>query len=343
MWFIPKLGGIYFFRNKSQVNELFGHKKVPNQVRLQIVDIKHYSLAEQIKLPFVFNQSKLDLLHVPHFNAPFFYTKPIVLTIHDLLWHQHRGSQVTTLSPWQYWLKYGFYKAVTKRAIAHASALLVPSRTIAQTVEKYYPKAKPKINVTYEGVAQPLISKAQQKNQNKKDKTKLLYVGSLYPHKNVELILEALKHLPEYSLTVVSSRTVFTQNFIEKVDRAQLKIRVKFLGSISDQRLAQEYQSAGLVVQPSKSEGFGLTGIEALIFKTPVVAANTAIFHEIYQDAAAYFNPNSSADFVKTIRSLEKKAVYRHLQKKATIISSQYSWNNLVDQTWQVYQKLLTH
>ncbi len=333
---------VLFFRQHKQVDELFPNNSLPANVEIIFSDIRHYSLKEQLIMPGVFGRSKLDLLHVPHFNLPIFYRGRVILTIHDLLWHQHRGAQVTTLAPWQYWLKYGFYKFVTGRAIWRATQIMVPSQVIAQTVASFYPTAASKIKVTYEGVATSLTKSTSQYLPCVKKPHQLLYVGSLYPHKNVDLILEALLLLPEkYELRVVSARSVFTDQFLQKVQALRLTRRIKFLGAIDDRHLAKEYQLAQVLIQPSKSEGFGLTGIEALFFRTPIIAADTPIFHEIYQDAALYFAVDHAQSLADQILAISSKRQYQALQTKAAQVSQRYSWNKLANQTWQQYQTAL--
>src|SRR3990167_8770815 len=59
-------------------------------VKIIYAPIRHYTFAEQLKPPQIFGAENLDLLHVPHFNIPLAYSKPYVVTIHDLLWHERR-------------------------------------------------------------------------------------------------------------------------------------------------------------------------------------------------------------------------------------------------------------
>ena len=75
-----------------------------------ITDIRHYSLKEQFVLPGIIDSQKLDLIHIPQFNVPFLLKTPFVVTIHDLLWHDVTGYNVTTLDPLTYSLKYIGYK-----------------------------------------------------------------------------------------------------------------------------------------------------------------------------------------------------------------------------------------
>ncbi len=346
--FVPKIikhrdvHWVLFFRNRSQFNELFSDQSLPSNVELVLTNVRHYSLAEQLLLPFIFGRHHLDLLHIPHFNLPIFYRGKFVLTIHDLLWHHHRGSRVTTLPAWQYWLKYGFYRLITRHAIKRASQIMVPSRAVAQTIVAIYPTVQHKIQVTYEGVASALTKFGKSRPLRKRDKHQLLYVGSLYPHKNVALILTALKLLPDkYHLKVVSARSVFADQFLKQVQQIRLTKRVEYVGAVDDRQLATIYQSTQALIQPSTSEGFGLTGIEALAFRTPVIASDIPVFREIYKEAALFFKPNQAQSLADQVMALEKRQLFHSQQAKAISVSQQYNWHKLVNQTWQTYQRVL--
>src|SRR5690242_15493558 len=49
-------------------------------------DLKYYSVAEQLQLPRILRQHKVDLLHSPHFNIPLTPTCATVVTIHDVIY-----------------------------------------------------------------------------------------------------------------------------------------------------------------------------------------------------------------------------------------------------------------
>src|SRR3989344_7596843 len=75
----PQNEYVLFFREESQTVDYknYGQKIV-------VTSIRHYSMAEQLKFPRILNKEHLDLMHFPHFNAPIFYHRPFVVTIHDL-------------------------------------------------------------------------------------------------------------------------------------------------------------------------------------------------------------------------------------------------------------------
>lgn len=321
---------VLFFSNTQQAEEVLGKKIHAKNLIVILTPIKHYSLAEQLLLPWHFLHQKLDLLHIPHFNAPVLYPKKKVVTIHDLLWHEQKGREVTTLHSWMYWIKYWGYAFVVRQAIHHAQAILVPAKTIQDTIRKYYPQTKTKIIVTSEGVAQQFLSHTQEKIPIQKQ---LVYTGSLYPHKNITVVLQALKKLPNFHLVLVGSRNVFQAKVRQYVQNQELQSQVTFAGYLTDSELVKLYQESYALVQPSLSEGFGLTGIEAMAVGLPVIASNIPIFQEIYQNAAVFFDPYSSKDFIRVIKKLDRKKQIL-LGKK---IAKRYDWKTMAQQTLKTY------
>jgi glycosyltransferase involved in cell wall biosynthesis len=334
----PDLNFVLFFYSQKQAQTVLPNYQKLHNVEIVLTPIKHYSFIEQFKLPDLFAKAKIDLLHVPHFNAPFFYDRPLVITIHDLLWHEQRGLNVTTLAWWKYWFKYLAYRQVVNHAISLAKAIFVPANTISRTVSKYYPASQNKIVVTKEGVDQELLKTEPKPIQ--KPKKYLLYVGSLYPHKNIEVVLQALSLLPEYRLKIVGARNIFQTRTQQQIKQWQVKERVDLLGFISDAELKKMYQETTALIQPSLSEGFGLTGVEAMACGAPVLASEIPIFQEIYGPAALYFNPHSAYSFVKALRKLETSN-RQSIIKKGFKQAKQYSWDKMTSQTVATYRTIL--
>ena len=325
----PEIDWVYFYRDKNQI--------IPDlDVESRLVSVRHYTFQEQLQLISVFNQAKLDLLHVPHFNVPILYPGKLVVTIHDLLWHQQKGTQVTTLKPWEYWGKYTGYRLVASQAIKKANKIIVPTQAVKKTLSKYYPKSEEKVVVAHEGVDSGLLTFKDRKV--KKKINSLIYVGSLYPHKNLKLVFQALQKLPTWKLTIVGSRNVFQDQIRKEVKKYQVQKQVKFTGYLPDKDLAQKIKTATALVQPSLSEGFGLTGIEAMALGTPVIASDIPVFKEIYQNAAVYFNPHSIENFIQTVNSLtSRKPTLNQMQN----VAKQYSWQKMAEKTLQVYKSVL--
>lgn len=304
-------------------------------IQLRTTTISHYGLMEQTLWLRELYSTQLDLLHVPHFNVPLGYARPFVVTIHDLLWHSQRDSRATTLSPWMHMLKYAAYRVVSESAIQRARAILVPSQQVQKEIAQYTGRRN-KVFVTYEGI--PEVYRLAGLAKAKKEPF-IVYTGSLYPHKNIEVVLRALQGMKDTRLKLVSTRSVFTEKTRERARALGVEDQLEFLGFVPDEELIRLYGRARALVQPSKSEGFGLTGLEAMAVGCPVIASSLPIFKEIYGEHAQYFDPDSPNELALALgREVSAQAL-----KEARSHALGYSWDKLAEETIQVYEMLLAH
>jgi len=144
--------------DKSNEYFILLRKKYFNQLNFNsnwkkvLVDINHYSLQEQVKLPKIIKDLRPDLVHFLHFNVPVFYKGKFIVTIHDLLMHKQRGLEATTLTPSRYFLKRLGYKFVFGNAVKKAIKVIVPSQAVKDEICYYYKLNPEKVIVTYEGI-----------------------------------------------------------------------------------------------------------------------------------------------------------------------------------------------
>lgn len=338
---------IIFFHDKQQEKAVRSHLK---NVKYQavFVPIRHYSFAEQITWPKILQQHNLDLLHVPHFNIPLLYSGKIVVTIHDLLWHEQIGPEATTLPIWKYYFKYLGYRIVTNRALNKAEKIFVPTQAVSNILNRYQSAARKKTVVTYEGISQPFTSIHKKlvidpkPALQKEYQQNLIYVGSLYPHKNISIVLQALKKIDNLSLKIVCARNVFMKRTQEEITRLGLNNKVEFTGYLKDEELIKHMQTSLALIQPSKSEGFGLTAIEAMAVGTPVIASNLKVFKEILQSAPLYFNPDNSNQLIETIQQLQNKKTRDKHIKLGLEIAKKYNWNSTAKITLNHYLSVIS-
>jgi len=312
-----------------------------------LANFVHYSLKEQMLFPFYLYRNKLDLMHFLHFNLPVFYFKPYIITIHDLTKHAFLGPRTTTRLPFIYWPKQAIYYIVFWLAVKRAKKIITPSNFVKNEIIKTYHVREDKIKVIHEAVDKSFFVQSKKDKNNvirlfKKHKIRtpyLVYTGNLYLHKNVEIILNALKSFPRLFLAILCPRDVFSKRFKKTIKIHKLQDRISFILLPSDQEMKLIYQKATALVQPSLSEGFGLTGLEAMASRLPVIAARTSCLPEIYGDAAIYFDPTNKSDLVKKIKlilklnKLERKKIIDRGVKQV----KKYSWQKTAQQTIKTY------
>ena len=320
---------------------------LPDNFQLVGANIRHYTWAEQTQFLRLLNSYRFDFLHATHFNVPFFYRRPFIVTIHDLLWHHKIGLSVTTLNPAVYLIKYLGYRATVRNAVSRAVNIITPTRTIASSVQRHFRLQSTKLAVTYEAAAPVFSHKprpsavTQSLKQFKLTPPFIIYTGSLYPHKNVTTLINSLRFLPPtLSLAIVSSRDVFTQKTEAFVTSIGLSSRVKFLGYQPDDVLVGLYQTASALVLPSLSEGFGLTGLEAMAARLPVVCSKHSVLSEIYGSAPLYTDTAKPQVLAATINRFltDKDLSFRHRQL-GLIQAQKYSWSKMAEATLDIYQQ----
>ena len=319
-------------------------------VKLVATEIPHYSLKEQFLMPTLIAREKVDLMHFPHFNVPVFYRGRYIVTIHDLIKHASRGTATTTRNPLVYWLKYLGYKLVFGLAVLRASKILVPSQEVKSELANEYHLPLEKIVVSYEGVDEAIKSDLSPKSVLSKYQIKspfLLYVGSVYPHKNIERLIEAVKILiANYklpiTLVIVCGRSVFWERLQKTIRQMKAEKLVNLVGFVPNEELAVLYRQASAFVFPSLSEGFGLPGLEAMAQGTPVVASDIPVFREVYGVAAEYFNPLDSHDIAQKIKLVmaDKKRREKLVEEGQRQVKK-YSWEKMASETLLVYNSAL--
>jgi len=311
------------------------------------VRAKHYSFAEQIEIPLILHKIQPDLAHFLHFNAPLFYRGKLVITIHDLIKHYSTGKETTTRASFFYWLKFFIYKFLVNSVVKRAKLIFVPTNFWKKELVKKFRINPKKIKVTYEAVDESFIKEAGKNTEVSLKKYGLkkplfVYTGNVYPHKNLRILLQALKKMPWVNLAVVCSRSVFTERMQKLSKEFHLEDRVKFLGFVDDKNLTGLYRQAAALVHPSLMEGFGLTGLEAAACGCPVVSSNASCLPEVYKDAVLYFNPYDADDLVKKMKMvLKNKELRKELVKKGKKLVGEYSWKKMAEETVQGYREVL--
>ncbi|MCS7126396.1 MAG: glycosyltransferase family 4 protein [Aigarchaeota archaeon] len=124
----------------------------------------------------------------------------------------------------------------------------------------------------------------------------ILYIGRLVWYKNLDVLFLAFKQVSKtYSnakLIIIGdgpSKTRYEQLAI----RLGLKNRIEFLGKVPGRIRDYWLSRATAIVNPSLYEGFGLTILEAWLFKKPIIVSNIKPLSDIIKDGGGFtFPPN---------------------------------------------------
>lgn len=325
--------------------EFTDHNLLAHNFRTQVVDIKPYSLSEQVKLLSILLQLNPDLVHFPSINVPILYPKKFVVTIHDLIKHHSKGVATSTLNPFIYWLKYYIYQLVVLIVCLRSNAIITPSKAVANDVKKSYPFTSNKITTTYE--ANVLNNKTVEEDINFDLPLKYaLYAGNAYPHKNLGRLIEAWEKVydkTKVSLVIACARNTFVDRIVSLINDKGANKKVFFVGYPTDGQLVKIHKKSLGYVAPSLMEGFGIPPLDAMYFGIPVICSNILVFKEVYGDAALFFDPTNVEDMSKKIiEGLTSKKMRKTLIENGLKKVGQYSWEKLAEETLSVYKQTLS-
>lgn len=328
----------------------FNKLKLPKNWNKVEADFRHYSFKEQILLPQIIKKEKPDIVHFPHFNVPLFYKGNFVVTIHDMLMHEFKGKETTTLPLFLYFPKRLGYKLVFSNTVKRAKKIIVPSKWVKSQLIANCQVGKNKVDVIYEGFDTRTFGEDKVDVKKRFGLTKyFIYAGNAYPHKNIPKAIEAVLQLNEeskekYVLAIATSRSVFAERLGDTVKKLKAESFVKLLGFVSDEELASLYKNSIALVYPSLSEGFGLQGLEAMASGTIALMSDIAVLREIYKDSVLYFNPKSASDIKEKLNMAIKmgKLERESMVRKGREFIKDFSWTKMAEETIKEYEKILT-
>ena len=313
------------------------------------VDLPWHSLEEQVKLPSILNKENLDLVHFPYFSVPIFYSKPFVVTIHDLILHHFPTGKASTLPFPIYWAKIAAYKFAISRAVKKANKVIAVSNSTKDEIVDHLNIKPEKVVVTYEAVGTAFREKRQASSLTTTKFSTLnanryfLFVGNVYPHKNAETLIEAhnifVRQLadPNISLVFVGKEDYFYRRLKQKVKSNK---SIEFLHNVSDENLSWLYQNAQAVVCPALMEGFGLPALEAMTNKCLVIASDISALREVCKGNAIYFDPKNPNELVEKMKGvLGNKNKYKDKIENGFKRSQEFSWRKMSEETLKIYEE----
>lgn len=308
-------------------------------------DYRWYTLKEQIAMPKIIKEQRVDLMHFTHFNVPLLYSGNFIVTIHDLILTKYPTQRATTLGPVKYWMKHMAYELIIRSAINRAKKIIAVTAYTKQEIINHFKVPESNIVVTHEAVDQAIPPRNDADEVLAKlhiKKPYVLYVGNAYPHKNIERLLAAFKKLlekfPSTQLVLVGKEDYFYKRIKNEVDAVEITRHVVFPGYVIDDDLPVLYRHASIYAFPSLCEGFGLPALEACSYGTPVVASNNSCLPEVLGDAAIFFDPLQTSEITKAMSAvLTDAALVETLHNKGLQRVHNFSWRTMATTTLKLY------
>jgi glycosyltransferase involved in cell wall biosynthesis len=266
----------------------------------------------------------------PGFNAPAISTRPLIITIHDLIHIQFPAFAT--------WARRLYYQLLVKPAATRAVCVLTGSEYSRTQILKWSGLPEERVvNISYgvESLFRP------EGPRYEPGYPYLLYVGNFRAHKNLGRLLAAFARVdrPELRLILTGDKT---PELGERIEALKLEHRVKFAGTVSDEVLSRLYRGATLLIFPSLLEGFGLPALEAMACGTPVIASRTTALPEVVGDTGVLIDPLDIEDIRRAMERVVGDADLRRRMRIAGLLRArQFSWDCVAEKVHRaIFQAL---
>ena len=300
-------------------------------------------LLEQLLLFFYIKRYRIDVLFSPgNFATIFPGCKQVLVIQSSLIIKQVRDKYI----PKETSLMRGLgYNLMLPLSVKRADKIIVVSHDIKKHLLSQLIISEQKIQVIYEGV--DLVFNRDVETKPQFQKPYLLFLSTLFQHKNLDKLLEAFvrlkneKKIPHLLVVVGRDPKGETQKLKKIAEREQLSEQVIFAGPLPHNEIAAVYENADVFIYPSAVESFGLPVLEAMACGTPVVASNRMSVPEIGGDAALIVDPDNVREMSEAIyRIIIDEKLKETLIKKGYERVRKFTWEKTAQETLKVFREV---
>ncbi|MEK7557018.1 MAG: glycosyltransferase family 1 protein [Patescibacteria group bacterium] len=329
----------------TQYDELFW--EIPSQFSKQVTHVsidkprfKNVELGkivwEEEVIPTVLEQTKPDLYHAVENDGIPDTSIPSIVTVHDVI------PLILPKNQTDYFCRYLAYGL----AVHRAKKIICVSQNSQKDVSKYFPEAKDKSQVIYNG-AEKL--KMDGENPFKEHAPYLIYFGGFDARKNIDLLVRAFVKIrqshPDFRLLIIGEKLDNPyRHAVEKlVQDLKIEESVVFTGYISHEQLGAILKDAFCSVYPSKYEGFGLPPVESMAAGCPAIVANNSSLPEIVGDAGILVETDSEEAIGEAVEKLfQDPPLRQQLIEAGYAQAKKFDWETTYQQVLKVYEEVVS-
>ena len=305
----------------------------------------HRILWEHLRLPFVVQKEKLDILHCPHYICPVLRTSAAyIITLHDTIALDH--------PEWCKRSNAAYYGIFMRKSANKASKIIAVSKFTRERINQNFNLDCSKVKVICPGVDADIFNLYQDAERQNQVRVKynlpenyILYSGNIEPKKNILNLLKAMRLLKakgvKHRLVIAGQRNWKSENVFDFLRAEFSPGEVILTGYVDRDNIGFVYKNAACLVLPSFCEGFGFPVLEAFACGVPVAASCTGILHEIDKNAYMPLDPHNPEQMTESIARLLTDYKLRELQIKTALTEVQkFNWSDCAAKTLALYKEV---
>jgi len=194
------------------------------------------------------------------------------------------------------------------------------------------------------------ISTKQVRQKYSKGGEKIVsFVGRLVHEKGVHVLIGAvpkvLEKMPDVNFVIVGEGGM-KDHLVQEAWDFGVAGHVFFAGFVDEETLISIYQASDAAVFPSLYEPFGITALEAMAARTPVIASDTGGLAQIVEHEKTgikVYPDNSDSLAWGILRVLQNPKLGDRIRKNAyQRVVKEFDWKEIAEKTIKVYKSAMT-
>lgn len=302
-------------------------------------------LWEQMWFPRLLRREKIDVLFSTANTTPIFGSTPRVVAL------RNAGPFCPTIRIRTVGLKLWIYMKILGVFMLLSAFRATRVIFISQYFREIFLNfgLRPaKTGVIYHGRDASAIAGDAATRPPRVDGAYMLFIGNLYPYKNVIELIDAYDRSRDYfvsrglKLAIVGNPidANYGESVRSHVGKLGLNEHVLLTGGVSHEEIHALMAHCQLFIFQSTCENCPNTLIEALAAGLPIACSNSGVMPEIAGDAAVYFDPFDPDDIGRALRRILDDAQGAHELRERALAQSQKfpTWREVGRRTFETLQ-----
>ena len=297
----------------------------------------------QFVLPFELKNLKIEKLYAPMNMGPVFlklFNIKLILGLHSNL-------------PWVYFSKMPgnffrniFTKFLMEISISACDTLIVDSKFAKNEIINLLKIKESKVFAVHLGIDKKYLNLNDNEYylDNFEYKNYIISVLSCVKYHNIINLLKAFKLLKKdknIDLKFVFVLQILDKKYFSMINDFILsnfkKHEIIFFHNLDNKYLVNLYRRANFYIFSSYCEVFGLTSLEAMSQRCPVLISNRSALPEINGKAAEYFDPDNKNQIKESMKKILSDEDYKNdIVAKGSIHFRKFSWEKTVEKTIKI-------
>ena len=313
------------------------HSTIRNRLRLALVHLCNQSQINAMDLwPW-----KADVFHAsPQSRNPPTRRVRLTATVYDMTcWivpETHEAANIAAT------------RAYADRVLKKADACIAISDSARQDAIQILGMSPDRITTIYPGVADAFYSTdadVDARGAYGLDRPYFLYVGTIEPRKNIDVLLNAYEALPAGVRASCDLALAGLFGWASDATKQRLTSNpapgVRYLGYVPETALPGLTRRATAVVFPSLYEGFGFPVAQGMAAGTPVITSTGSSLEEVAGGACMLVDPRSTEQLTEAMLTLlHSRDLQTRLSESGRARAELFRWDNVAVQPEAFFRRV---